>query len=135
VADFISELASRSGISADQAKKGVGALLAFLKSHLPAEGFANVSAAVPGAENMMAASAGAGPSGGVVGALTSAVGKLFGGGGGAAALAGQLAHLGFSADQLQKFLPGVIEFLKNKLPADTLKQLRALIPTEEKVGA
>jgi hypothetical protein len=135
VADFISELASRSGINADQAKKGVGVLLSWLQAHLPAEGFSKVSAAVPGADGMMAAApAGEEPSGGVVGALTGAVGKLFGGGGAAAALAGKLSQVGFSAEQLQKFLPGVLEFLKNKLPADVVKQLGALMPTEAKAG-
>jgi uncharacterized protein (DUF2267 family) len=136
VADFISELASRSGVSADQAKKGVGALLSFLKDHLPAEGFSKVEAAVPGADAMMAAApTGEEASGGVVGAITSAVGKLFGGGGGAAALAGKLTQLGFSADQLQKFLPGVLNFLKDRLPPDVLNKISALMPTEEKVGA
>ena len=135
MADFISEMASRSGISADQVKQGMGVLLSFLKGHLPAESFSKVSAAVPGADSMMAAAPmDEAPSSGVVGALASAVGKLFGGDGGAAALAAKLSHLGLSADQLQKFLPGVLDFLKSKLPADVMKQIGALMPVEEKVG-
>src|SRR5262249_15048514 len=131
-----SELASRTGISADQAKKGIGVVLYFLKDHLPAAAFSKVSAAVPDADGIMAAApTGEEASGGVLSAITGVVGELFGGGGGAAAMAGKLAQLGLSAEQLQKFLPGVLDFLKAKLPEDVVKQISALMPAGEKVGA
>ena len=136
MADFISELASRSGISADQARKGVGVLLSYLKEHLPAEGFSKLASAVPDSDTMMAAApTGEEASSGVVGAITSAVGKLFGGDGGAAALAGKLSQLGLSAEQLQKFIPNLLAFLKSKLPEDVVKRIGALMPVEEQVGA
>jgi uncharacterized protein (DUF2267 family) len=130
VADFISDLAAKSGVSPDLARKGVGAVLAVLKDKLPAGLFSQVQSAVPNADSLMAASSQAEESsgGGVLGAVTGAVGKLFGGGGAAAALASRLAQLGFSSEQLQKFLPNVLEFLKSKLPADAAKQLSALLP-------
>jgi hypothetical protein len=137
MADFISDLASKSGVSTDLAKKGVGALLAFLKGHLPAEGFARIEAAVPGADGMTAAAQadeGKPSGGGILGAVTGLAGKLFGGGGGAALLT-QLTQLGFSADQVQSFLPKVLEFFKDKLPGDLMKQVSGLIPAGEKVGS
>jgi hypothetical protein len=39
-----------------------------------------------------------------------------------------LTRLGFSADQLESFLPGALEFLKSKLPPDVVKQASALLP-------
>ena len=68
--------------------------------------------------------------GGVLGAIASAVGKLVGGGG-AAALLANFTKLGFSADQVQKFLPAVLDFLKSKLPANVMNQVSALIPAGE----
>ena len=136
MADFISDLAAKSGVSPDLARKGVGAVLAVLKDKLPAGAFAKVQAAVPNADDLAAA---APPpqegSGGVIGAISGAVGKLVGGGGGAAALMERLTQLGFSPEQLQKFLPNVLEFLKSKLPGDALKQITALLPIPTKTAS
>ena len=136
MADFISELASKSGVSTDLAKKGVGALLAFFKDHTSAEGFSKIAAAVPGADGMMAAAQEdeGKPPGGILGAVTGMAGKIFGGGGGAA-LVTKLTRLGFSADQVKSFLANVLEFFKDKLPGDLMKQVSGLIPTGEKVGS
>ena len=132
MADFISDLAAKSGISPDLARKGVGAVLALLKDKLPAGSFSQVQSAVPNANNLVSdaqAALQAAPSGGILGAVGDAVSKLFGGS--AADLANQFAHLGFSADQLKSFLPRVLEFLKSKLPADVVKQVSGLIPVPE----
>jgi hypothetical protein len=132
MADTLSELASASGISTDQAKKGVGAVLATLKEKLPADTFAKVQSAVPDSAGMMAAAeAGQEPSGGggMLGAVKGLAGKLFGGGAGAVpALMTKLQGLGLSADQLQKFLPNALEFLKGKLPEGVMNQVSSLIP-------
>lgn len=132
MSDFITGLASQAGISPDQAKKGAGALLAFLKQHLPADSASKVLGAVPDSEGMMAAAdlGGEKPSGGVLGAVAGAVGKLFGGGGAAAVLA-KLGQLGLSAEQIKKFVAAALEVLKGKLPADVMKQVSHLLPQEE----
>ena len=57
--------------------------------------------------------------------LTITAGNLLGT---RAELASHLTHLGFSADQLKSFLPGVLEFLKSKLPPDVVKQVSAFLP-------
>jgi uncharacterized protein (DUF2267 family) len=126
MADLISEVAAKSGVSPDMARKGVGAILAVLKDKLPAGVFAQVQSAVPSADNAIAATpSDAGGGGGLLGTVSAAVSKLTGGGGAAAVLMNRLTQLGFSPEQLQKFLPAVLEFLKNKLPPDAAKQLSA----------
>jgi hypothetical protein len=136
MADLISELASKAGISPDIAKKGLGTLLVAFKHVLPAESFTKIEGAIPGADQLMAlAPAEEAPSGGILGTVKSMAGKLFGGAGeGPAALAAHLGQLGFSVDQVKQFLPQVIEFLKGKLPGDLMKQIGALLPTEAAKG-
>jgi hypothetical protein len=132
MADIVSELAGKCGISPELAKKGLGAVLAYCKTSLPAETYAKVSAVVPGADTMAAeAEATPAPSGGVLSAITGAVGKLFGGGGGEGELLSRLSGAGFSADQIQSFLPCVLETLKGKLPDDVMKHITDKLPTPE----
>jgi hypothetical protein len=137
VSDFISELANKSGINLDMAKKALGAILAFFKEKLPADTFAKVTAAVPEAEGLMADAAAAPEAqaeGGVMHAITEWAGKRFGGGGASAALS-KLTSLGLSADQIKKFLPNVLAFLKGKLPAEAMNQISGLLPVGEEAAA
>ena len=124
MADIVAQLASAAGISPEQARQGLGAVLAALKKQLPAEHFAKLSAAVPGAEEM-AADAGGG--GGLLGSVSGMAGKLFGGGD-LSAVAAKLTGLGLSMDQVKAFAAKVVEFLKDKLPPDLTAKLTALIP-------
>jgi hypothetical protein len=132
MADIITELASKSGISPDMAKKGLGTLLAAFKHALPADSFAKIEGAIPGAGNMLAdaQAEGEAPSGGILGAIKDMAGKVFGGGS-PAALAAHFGKLGFSPDQVKHFIPQVVEFLKSKLPPDMMKHVTALLPQEE----
>jgi hypothetical protein len=132
MSDIASELASKCGISAESAQKGLGVVLGLFKSKLPAESFSKISAAVPGADSMMAAVAETGgqASGGVVGAVKGAIGKIFGGGS-ADALISKFGELGMSADQIQAFIPKVLEFLKGKLPENVMSQVSGLLPTTQ----
>jgi hypothetical protein len=124
---IVNQLAERCGVNAEQVRKGLGDILEFLKGKLPADVFSKVSAAVPGAEAMMAHSASTTESsGGFLGAVTGAVGKLFGGG--ATELVSKLTQHGFSADQLQAFVPSVVEFFKSRLPADVAAKIAPLLP-------
>ena len=136
MADIASELASKCGISTEAAQKGLGVVLGLFKSKLPAETFSKISAAVPGADNMMSAAADTGKeaSGGVISAVKGAVGKLFGGGGATDALISKFGQLGMSADQIQGFLPKVMEFLKGKLPENVMNQISGLLPTPQEAA-
>ncbi|HEY7313365.1 MAG TPA: DUF2780 domain-containing protein [Gemmataceae bacterium] len=129
--DIVTELANKTGLSPEQTKKALGALLGLVKSHVPAEQFARLSQAVPGTDEMMAAAqADSGSSGGVLSAVAGMAGKLFGGGDACAALADKLEKSGLSADQIKTFLPHALEFLKSKLPSDVAEKLGALLPAE-----
>ena len=55
--DIISEMAAKAGISTDMARKGMGAVLEMCKSKLPTEAYSKLSAAVPDADGLVAASA------------------------------------------------------------------------------
>jgi hypothetical protein len=137
VSDFISELANKSGINLDMARKGLGAILAFFKEKLPADTFAKVSGAVPGAEGLMAdaeAAPEAHAEGGVMHAITEWAGKLFGGSGATAALS-KLTALGFSAEQIKSFLPNVLGFLRGKLPPEAMEKISSLLPVGQEAAA
>jgi hypothetical protein len=130
MSDIVSDLAAKSGITPEQAQKGLGAVLSFLKESVPEDDFAKVKEAVPESDQMMAA---AGPreepssGAGVLAALAEMTDKLFGGGG-ASALLAKLSSLGITAEQIRAFLPRVLEFLKGRLPDATVKQLSGLLP-------
>jgi hypothetical protein len=130
MADIISDLAAKSGLSAEQARQGMGALLNVLKDKLPADVFSKVQAAVPGSDGLMSSAAAApeASEGGVLGAVKGMAAKVFGGGGGAAAALAKLQAAGVSPEQGQSFLRNVLEFLKGKLPEGVMKQISALIP-------
>lgn len=130
MADIVSELATKCGISPEQAKKGFGALLAYFKEKLPADMFTKIGEAVPGAQQMIASAAESGKeaSGGVLSAVSGLASKVFGGG--APEVVSRFSQLGLSADQIQSFLPKVMEFLKTRLPADVMSKISGLIPSK-----
>jgi hypothetical protein len=136
MADFISDLASKCGISPEMAKKGMGAMLAMFKEKLPGNIFSQVQSAVPGADSMLsdahAALQSAG--GGILGAVKDMAGKLMGGGTALSALTTNFTHLGIAPEQVQKFITNAFEFLKSRLPADVMKQISGLIPMGEKTS-
>ena len=132
MADLITELASKIGISPETARRGLGTLLAALQHVLPADSFAKIEGAIPGAADMLAdaQAQGEAPAGGVLGAIKDMAGKLFGGGG-RAALAAHFEKMGFAPDKVHHFISRVVEFLKDKLPPDMMKHITALLPQEE----
>src|SRR5262249_29543799 len=111
-----------------------GAILAFIKKNMPPELASKIETAIPEAGKMMALAENseATSSGGVFGAISDMAGKLFGGSGGEAI--SQLFKLGFSPDQLQSFIPTVMEFLQSHLPPEVMKQITNLLPIPEAVA-
>jgi hypothetical protein len=130
MADLINDLANKAGISPEQAQNGLGAVLRFFKNNLPADTYAKIRAAVPGGDSAAAEPPAEEP-GGLLSGLTGAIGKFFGGGGGGPELVAKLNKLGFSAEQLQAFLPRVMESLKGKLPEDVMQKISGLLPTHQ----
>jgi uncharacterized protein (DUF2267 family) len=131
MSELLTELASKVGISPEQAKKALGALLAAIKEHIPSEQFARLSQAVPGADDMMAAADAEHGSGGVLGAVAGAIGKMFGGGGAMAVVADKLGHLGLSPDQIKNFVCQALAFLKSRLPPEVMAKISDQLPAEE----
>lgn len=136
MSDIVSDLAAKSGLSPDQAQKGLGAILSFAKQSLPEETFAKVRAAIPDSDQIMAAAGPhEGPSGGMIESIKGMASKLFGGeGGAAAALIAKLSSLGIPAEKVQSFLPHVMEFLKGRLPDSVMKQLSGLLPVPQETS-
>jgi hypothetical protein len=129
--EILSNLAEKSGLSLDQARKALGAVLGFLKQHLPEQAFASLQNAVPGTAQMLAEAppADAPAEGGLLSQAAGWVSSLFGGQSGAAAqLVQQLSQAGLSAEQVKSFLPKVAEFLQSKLPPDVAEKVAGLIP-------
>jgi hypothetical protein len=54
MAEIITDLLSKSGISPEMAKRGLGTLFAEFKHALPAQSFAKIERAIPGARNLLA---------------------------------------------------------------------------------
>lgn len=125
MADIVTDLATKCGISPDLVKLGLGAILNLIQKKVSPEIFSTVTSVIPGAKDMIAASQSAPESsGGITGAVAGVVGKLLGGD--AAAITTKLTQLGFSPEQLQSFLPQVLEFFNGKLPDEALEQLSGL---------
>jgi hypothetical protein len=53
------------------------------------------------------------------------------GGGGAGELASRLGKAGFSTEQLQAFLPRVLEFFKGRLPDEVMQMVSGLLPVPQ----
>jgi len=136
MADIASQLANECGISTESAQKGLGMVLGLMKSRLPAESFGQVSAAVPDADRMMSAAADTGGqvSGGLLSAVKGAVSKFFGGGDATEAVIAKFAQLGMKPDQIQTFIPKVMEFFKGKLPANVMEQVSGVLPTPQEAA-
>lgn len=126
MSDLLSDLAQKAGISLDQAKTSMTAVLAALKGSLPADGFNQVADAVPDSAQYLNDDPAKPASGGLLGML----GKLLGGDKGnlIAVLLQKLGESGVSAGQVMKFVSSFIAFLKDKVPPDLLGKIIALFP-------
>lgn len=130
--ELLKNLAAQTGLDASTAKNALGAIIAFVKQHLPSGTFGQVESSLPGANQLVdsfeankVAPSGAG---GILGSVTGVVGKLFGGGAGSAAqLATMLGSTGLSVAQIQSFLPKALEALKTHLPADLFAKVIGLV--------
>ena len=130
--EILKTLAEHTGISVETARNALGAIVAFLKEHLP-EGLSHqLMQALPDAQGLATSfeeNKAPEPSGGLLGAVTGLASKVFGGGGVDASKAlGMLKQSGLSLDQIQAFLPKVLELLKEHLPAELYEKILALVP-------
>src|SRR5262245_50561531 len=127
MADFLSELASKAGVSSDQAHRGLGALLTLLQGKLSPDAFARLKGATPAGADILesAAEKNRSSGAGLLEGAKSMAGKILGGGAKdpAAVLQSHLSSAGLSADQLKGLLPKLHDMLANKLPTNVLAQI------------
>ena len=131
MSDLANTLATETGISGEQAHKGLGALLSFLKERLGEENFQKLEAAIPGAASMISNFEASQETsrGGLFETVTALAGKLFGGKAeGGAELLASLSKLGFQSGQIEAFLPKALEFIKNHLPPELIERVMASLP-------
>jgi hypothetical protein len=107
-------LGSQLGLSPDQAKAGVGAILAYAEGALPAADFQKVSAAIPGAgDNIQAAK----DAGGVTGPISDVSG-----------LNAAFGKLGISPETASQLIPAVTDYVGKVAGPDTANLLKGIFP-------
>jgi hypothetical protein len=137
MSEMVNTLADQTGISSDLVHKGLGALLSFLKKELGDQTFDQLATSIPGAAGLVEkfeSSPEAG-SAGLFDVISGLASKLFGSKlADVPALLAAFSKLGFSAEQIETFLPKAIELIKSYLPADTLEKILANLPALAKMA-
>jgi hypothetical protein len=132
MAEFVTDLASDTGLEEDQAHHGVGALLALLKGRLNPEAFSRLKEAIPNSERMLSAfhDRAATEGGGLLDTMKGMAGKLFGRGDpdAEAAVQSHFAGAGLAPDQVKNLLPKLHDMLAGKLPPHILDQIKQHVP-------
>ncbi len=109
--ELVQQLVSTLGVKDEQAKGGAGLLLKLARQKLGGD-FAQVAAAVPGAEELIGAAPAPGGASTLLGGLAGAVGA--GRLGDLASLAGGFSQLGLDKGLAAKFVPVLLEFVSGK---------------------
>lgn len=108
--DLVSMLVDQLGVNENQAKGGAGALFKLAQEKLSGGEFDQIAQAVPGLADMISAAPEA-KSGGVMGML----GGLLGGKAGSlASLASVFSQLDLDANSIGKFVPVILDFVKQE---------------------
>jgi hypothetical protein len=114
--DLINQLVSSLGVSEEQAKGGAGMLFKLAQDKLSGSEFAQIADNVSGVDDMIAAAPAAGGGGlmGAVGGVMSSFGGGSGGLGALASLADGFDKLGLDSGMIGKFVPIVLDFVRNQ---------------------
>jgi hypothetical protein len=132
MSNFLTDLAEKSGLEADQAHQGVGSLLALLKDRLDPAAFAHLKNAIPNCDDLLSAiqTKMQSTSGGVLDAVKSMAGKLFAGAdqGTATAVDPDSESSGLTPEHVKSLLPSLHEMLASKLPPEVINQIREHVP-------
>jgi hypothetical protein len=127
--EILETLSQHAGVSPETAKSGLGAILTFIKDHLPSELFEKIERSLPGLGGAVDSYQEAQGSGvGLMGAITGLAGKFLGGGGAdVSRLLSMLSTAGLSVAQMKSFLPKAVELLKDHLPTDLVRRIEAIL--------
>jgi hypothetical protein len=131
MADLLSTLATRSGLTPDLTQRGMEALLGSLRNHLPDEAFAKLTSSLPDVQQLLSSPERiparledfAGPTLNDAGRNAGTATPLP-----LTELLSQLTRAGFSLDAVQKFLPVAIGLLRANLPPELMRHVERSIP-------
>lgn len=131
--EILKTLATHTGISVETATTALGAIVTFLKEHLPEQLSGKLMQSLPNAESLTTNFEKNKPpepaSGGLQGLFSGLVGKVLGGGAGESSkLLGVLQQSGLNLSQIQLFLPKVFELIKQHVPPEVFEKIVGLIP-------
>ena len=131
IEELIQDAAGRTGLTADQARLGLGAALSLIEKHGDKIKVAELLDEIPGADILAAegATLTQQKSGGLMGGLMRNVG----GAGGAAmsdamAMGQKLARQGITTSDMQAILPVAMDFVRSKTGRDLLREVLVSIP-------
>lgn len=122
--ELIARLTAAAGIDAATAQNAIGIIIGFLQKEAPPDAVAALKAAIPGADDAVAAAGDKNGGGGLMGM----VGGLVGGGGGVMALGGQLMSAGLSMPQIQAVAKELFAYGREKAGEDTMGAIVGAIP-------
>jgi uncharacterized protein (DUF2267 family) len=133
MSEIVNQLASQTGISADLIQKGIGAFFSFLKKELGEDTYTEVESSVPDAAHALnsfeTAPEATQGSGSLLGMVTDLAGKYLGGKTGAGAeLLASFSKLGFTPEQIEAFLPKVLELIKTYVSPELIQKILASLP-------
>lgn len=124
--DLIRRLTKELGVSKDQARGGLVAVLRAGQQHLSRPDFEQMVADVPGADKLLKNA----PPPSALSSLAGGLGSLLGGRSGAgrfAGLAASFAELGVDVDTAKKFGPIVIEYIREHGGENLVEKIRAAL--------
>ena len=107
-------LSSQLGVTKGQAEGGAGSVFQLAKQNLSVEDFSTVAKSVPGIDKMMDLAPKAGTSSSTLGNISSMMGGSSGSLKGLAGLSTSFTQLGMSGDMVGKFVPIILDYVKNK---------------------
>jgi hypothetical protein len=131
IEELVQEAASRTGLSADQARTGLSAALALMQKHGDQALMAELMQAIPGSAAL--ATRGLALTEQKGGGLMGGLMRNVGGSAGAAmsdamAMGPKLAKEGITTSDMQAILPVAMEFVRGKTGRDLLREVLASIP-------
>lgn len=133
--ELIQQLTSKLGIDASTANAATGKAMALVKQHAGDDLFAKISGAIPGAgeaaveAEVETGDGGASAGGGLLGSLTGMASGLLGDkAGDALGMAASLKATGLNTDQFGGFASTLVDFLRDKVGDDVMKQILDKVP-------
>lgn len=118
--ELLGRVTAATGLDAAKAQTAVGHVLAFLQKEGPPEDMSQLIAALPGAQEAIAAVAGDG--GGMLGGLMSSMG------GGIMVLGQKLMSEGLSMDQIKSLSSELLAFGREKAGEDVMGRIVSSVP-------